>query len=124
MQHAVNMGPNLFAHNENVTYVIPCATTHAVTSCTHCVAHAHRQAVCPTYMWHARNCLWMCHLALSKLTASHSSTLNMKIANQNALKRILTAMHNENKADCNENFRICAEEPVAPLYKCKASIGL
>ena len=25
------------------------------------------------------------------------------------------AMHNENKANCNENFRICAEEPVAPL---------
>ena len=47
---------------------------------------------------------------LSKLTTSHFSTLNMKIANQNMLKRILIAMHNENKADCNENFRICAEE--------------
>ena len=54
---------------------------------------------------------------LSKLTASHFSTLNMKFANQMVLKRILIAMHNENKADCNENFRICAEEPVAPLYK-------
>ena len=54
---------------------------------------------------------------LSKLTASHFSTLNTKIANQNVLKRILIAMHNENKAVCNENFRICAEEPVAPLYK-------
>ena len=54
---------------------------------------------------------------LSKLTASHFSTLNMKFANQNVLKRILIAMHNENKADCNENFRICAEEPIAPLYK-------
>ena len=36
-------------------------------------------------------------------------------------KRILIAMHNENEADCNENFRICEEEPVAepvaPLYK-------
>ena len=41
----------------------------------------------------------------------------MKIANQNVLKRILIAMLNENKADSNENFRICAEEPVAPLYK-------
>ena len=50
---------------------------------------------------------------LSKLSASHFSTLNMKITNQNMLKRILIAMHNENKADCNENFRICAEEPVA-----------
>ena len=54
---------------------------------------------------------------LSKITASHFSTLNMKIANQNMLKRILIAMLNENKADPNENFRICSEEPVAPLYK-------
>ena len=54
---------------------------------------------------------------LSKLTASHFGTLNMKFANQNVLERILITMRNENKADCNENFRICAEEPVAPLYK-------
>ena len=54
---------------------------------------------------------------LSKLTALHFSTLNMKFANQNVLKRILIAMLNENKADWNEDFRICAEEPVAPLYK-------
>ena len=54
---------------------------------------------------------------LSKLTASHLSTLNTDFANQNVLKRIPIAMLNENKADCNENFRICAEEPVAPLYK-------
>ena len=54
---------------------------------------------------------------LSKLTASHLSTLNTKIANQNVLKRILIAMLNENKADSNENFKICSEEPMAPLYK-------
>ena len=54
---------------------------------------------------------------LWKLTASHFSTLNVDFANQNVLKRILIAMLNENKADCNENFRICAEEPIAPLYK-------
>ena len=54
---------------------------------------------------------------LSKLTASQFGTLNMKFANQNVLERILIAMHNKNKADCNENFRICAEEPIAPLYK-------
>ena len=53
---------------------------------------------------------------ISKLTASHFSTLNMKFTNQNMLKRILIAMLNENKTNCNENFRICAEEPVAPLY--------
>ena len=56
-------------------------------------------------------------LYLIKLTASHFSTLNMKIANQNVLKMILIAMHNENKADCNENFKICAEESTGPLYK-------
>ena len=54
---------------------------------------------------------------LSKLTASHFSTLNTKIANQNMLKRILIAMLNKNKADSNGNFRICAEEPIAPLHK-------
>ena len=54
---------------------------------------------------------------LSKLTVSHFGTLNMKFANQNVLKMFLIAMHKENKANCNENFRICAEEPVAPLYK-------
>ena len=54
---------------------------------------------------------------LSKITASHFSTLNTEIANQNMLKRILIVMCNENQADSNENFRICGEEPVAPLYK-------
>ena len=54
---------------------------------------------------------------LSKITASHFSTLNTDFANQNVLKRVLIAMLNKNKADCNENFRICAEEPVVPLYK-------
>ena len=54
---------------------------------------------------------------LSKLTASHFGTLNMKFANQDVLERILITMQNENKANCNENFRICAEEPIAPLYK-------
>ena len=61
---------------------------------------------------------------LSKITTSHFSTLNMKFANQNVLKRILIVMLNENKASWDENFRICAEEPVAPLYKWWASLGL
>ena len=63
-------------------------------------------------------------LYLSKITASHFSTLIMKIANQNVLKRVLIAMLNENMADSNENFRICSEESIAPLYKWKASLGL
>ena len=54
---------------------------------------------------------------LSKITASHFITLNMEIANENVLKRILIAMLNENTAVSNENFRICSEESVAPLYK-------
>ena len=54
---------------------------------------------------------------LSELTTSHFSTLNMKSTNRNVLERILIVMLNENKADSNENFRICAEEPIAPLYK-------
>ena len=55
-------------------------------------------------------------LYLLKLTPSHFSILNMKIANQNKLERILIAMHNENMAKSNENFRVGAEESVAPLY--------
>ena len=54
---------------------------------------------------------------ISKLTASHFNTLNMNITKQNMLKSILFAMLNENMADSNENFRICSEDPMAPLYK-------
>ena len=56
-------------------------------------------------------------LYLSKITVSHFSTLNTKITNQNVLKRVLIAMLNENTAVSNENFRICSEESIAPLYK-------
>ena len=122
VQHAQNMGPNLFARNESSAYIMPCVTAHAVMSCVDCPVHAHREAGHP-YVYVACQKLLMdmqfapVELYLSKFTASHFSTLNMKIANQNVLKRILIAMHNENKANCNENFRICAEEPVGPLYK-------
>ena len=44
MQHVRNMGPNLFMRNENSAYIMPCVTAHAVTSCTHCMAHARRHA--------------------------------------------------------------------------------
>ena len=121
-QHMQNMGPNLFVCNENSAYIMSCVTAHAVTSCTHHTVHACRQAGCP-YVYVACQKLLMempfmpAEPYLSKLTTSHFGTLNMKIANQNMLKRILIAMHNENKADCNENFRLCAEEPVGPLYK-------
>ena len=100
---------------------MPHVTTYAVTSCGHRMAHTCRQAGHPMYMAHQEFLMDMpfkqAKLYLSKLTASDFGTLNMRIANQNVLKRILIAMHNENKADCNENLRICADEPVAPLYK-------
>ena len=56
-------------------------------------------------------------LYLTRLTASHFNTLNMKITNQNVLERILIAMLNENMAVSNESFRVCAEESILPLYK-------
>ena len=122
VQHAPYMGPNLFMHNENHAYIMPHVTARAVTSCVYHVAHAWRQAGHP-YVNVACQKLLMdmpfvpAELYLRKLTASHFSTLNMKIANQNMLKRILIAMHNKNKADCNENSKICAEDSVGPLYK-------
>ena len=101
---------------------MPHVTTCSVTSCVHHALHARRQAVCP-YVNVADQKLVMdmpftsAELYLRKITASHFSTLNTKIANQDMLKRILIAMYNENKADFNEKFMICAEESVGPLYK-------
>ena len=116
------MGPNLLMHNENDAYVMPHVTVYAMMSCVHCMVHARRQAshpyinvACQKFLMHTL--FTPAKLYLSKLTASHFNTLNMIIANQNVLKRILVAMHNENKTDCNENFRIYAEESIAPLYK-------
>ena len=60
-QHAQNMGPILFACNENIAHVMPRVTPRAVTSCMHRVGHAHKQAGHPNYSWHARIYLWMCH---------------------------------------------------------------
>ena len=43
MQHAQNMGPNLFMRNENSAYIMPCVTICAVMSCAHSMVHACRQ---------------------------------------------------------------------------------
>ena len=59
-QHAPNMGPNLFMHNENIAHVMPHGTACAMTSCAHHVVCACRQASHPMYTWHARNYLWTC----------------------------------------------------------------
>ena len=106
--------------SEKCAYIMPHVTACAVMSCAHHTVHAHRQATHP-YVNMACQELLMdtlfapAELHLRKVTTSHFSTQNMKIANQNMLKMILIAMHNENKADCNENFRICAEESIGPL---------
>ena len=62
VQHVQNMGPILFARNENIAYVMPRGTAHAVTSCAHHAARACRQAGHPMYTWRTRNYLWTCHL--------------------------------------------------------------
>ena len=109
-------------HNENCDYVMPCVTAHAMTSYAYCVAHTHRKAS-HHYVNMVHQKLLMdkpftpAKLYLTKLAASHFITLNTKIANQNVLKMILIAMHYKNKADCNENFKICVEESIGPLYK-------
>ena len=101
---------------------MPRVTARAVMSCMHHVGMRTQGSRLP-YVYVVHQELLMDMLLtqakqyLSKITASHFSTLNTKLANQNVLKRIPIAMHNENKADCNGNFRICAEEPIAPLYK-------
>ena len=111
------MGPNLFVRNENSAYIMPRVTAHAVMSCEHCAACASRQAGHPLYMWHARKYLWTCHshkpISIYQKNLPH--ILALKI--QNLQKMILIAMHNENETNCNENFRICAEEPIERLYK-------
>ena len=116
------MGPNLFLCSENSTNIMPHVTAHVVTSCTHCAVHTHRQPGRPyENVVHQKLLMDMpfmpAELYLIKLTASHFSTLNTRIANQNVLKMILIAMHNENKVNYNEDFRICAEESIGPLHK-------
>ena len=61
VQHVQNVGPILFARNENIAHVMPRVTACAVTSCMHRAARARRQAGHPNYMWHTRNYLWTCH---------------------------------------------------------------
>ena len=91
---------------------MPHVIAHAMKSCAHCMVHACRQASCPyDFVAHQKLLIGMpftqAEQYLLQLTASHVNTLNMQFANQNVLERILIAMQNENKADCNENFRIC-----------------
>ena len=119
IQHMQTMGPYLFAHNESPHHATWYCTCNDLMHASHGV---HMQASWSPYVYVVHQELLMdvsftqAEQYLSKLTASHFGTLNMRFSNQNMLERILIAMHNENKANCDENFRICAEEPIAPLY--------
>ena len=50
-QHVQNMGPNLFAHNENSAYIMPRVTARGVMSCVHRAACACTQASQPPYVF-------------------------------------------------------------------------
>ena len=50
VQHAPNVGPILFARNENIAHVMPRVTARAVTSCAHRAARGRRQAGRPKYI--------------------------------------------------------------------------
>ena len=54
---------------------------------------------------------------LLKLTTSPFDSLNQEYANENVMKRIPIAVHNENKANCNENFKTYSKESIGHLYK-------
>ena len=118
---------HIIMHNMHETWgLIHLRTMRTLPTSCHVVLHVqwhHAHGACmqaswPPYVYVACQELLMdvpftqAELYLSKLTASHFSTPNLDFANWNMLKRILIAMLNENKADCNENFRICAEEPM------------
>ena len=61
-QHAQNVGPNLFTHNENSAYVMPHVTVHAVTS-MRIMQHMHAgKLAAPMYTWRTRNYLWTRHM--------------------------------------------------------------
>ena len=60
VQHARNVGPILFARNENIAHVMPRVTAHAMMSCVHHAARERRQAGHPNYTWHASIYLWTC----------------------------------------------------------------
>ena len=101
---------------------MPCVVACAMMSCTYYVVHASRQGGHP-YDFMTRHNLIICLMfaqakgLLLKLTASHFNALNNNNTNENILKRILIVMQDENKADCNQNFRICSEESIDCLYK-------
>ena len=106
--------------------IYSCAMRTVPMSC-HVLLHMQWHHACIMWCTHAGKLATLCvrgmpgitygctictsQMIFIKINCLTFSTLNTKFANQNVLKRIFIAMHNENKADCNETFRICTEEP-------------
>ena len=70
---------------------MPPVVTHAMVSCMHHAAHAHRQAGCPyDNMAHCKLIVYLPFMQakglLQKLTASHFNAINYKITNKTAGK--------------------------------------
>ena len=104
-----------------MSHVVTCAmNTNDVMHISH---HMHTPALSHplVFMMHQKLLTGMllayAEQLLLKLTTSHFHTLNNENENENVMKRILTAMHNESKANFNENFRAFSQEPIAHLYK-------
>ena len=53
-----NVGPILFARNENIAHVMERVAAREVTSCVHRMACARWHASHPNYTWRTRNYLW------------------------------------------------------------------
>ena len=101
---------------------MPCVVACGMMSYAHHMEHTCRLAGHPYDFMAQHNsiiCLPFSQVEglLLKLAASDFNALSSKNINENMLERILIAMQDENKTDCNENFRICSEDSVDCLYK-------
>ena len=91
---------------------MPCGTAHAMMSCTHHVARACRQAST------------LCICGMVGITYGHTirTSLTIFIKNNHLTfyhpkYGFCKLEHAEKDANWNENFMICAEESIAPLYE-------
>ena len=81
-QHVLNVGPNLFVHNENSAYVMPYVTAHAVMSCTHHMAHACRQASPYVYVaWQKLHGHSICTSQTIFIKINHLTVYHLKYKN-------------------------------------------
>ena len=108
--------------------IMPCHATchHMCTNTDHVMCASYHTHVLASWLsldiydslevtyWHD---VCMSQMTSTKIHHFTFFTLDNKNANENILKRILIAMHNENKTNFNENFRTYSQEPIAQLYK-------